>query len=265
MSAEAETLDPIEEIIDGAIGSDEQQQQTQEPEQKVTEPTAMEKAVEELARSQKTIVEGLSRRQEPEQKQLTPEQEAEFWAIYNPEASDKEFMRKFFRLNPEATEDEIKQARGLFAEVQKGLVRQSVKGAKNYVDYLVKQIRAEYEPALRYMDDARAKETRDSFFEAYPALKEKKFEKVIAASAQSLANRDFADKNEYFKALADNAAEAIKGLIPEFELSKPQKQPAGQPKLNRTSVGGGGGAGKGRSTVADDSGDASAEIFADDD
>src|SRR4249919_3410552 len=29
----------------------------------------------------------------------TPEQVAEFWQVYNPESSDKEFFRKFFRLN----------------------------------------------------------------------------------------------------------------------------------------------------------------------
>lgn len=266
MSAEV-TVDPLEEVIEtgGEGGQGEGGEGGQQQQQPAAEPTAMERAVEELTRTQSLIAQGLQRQQEPQQKPLTPEQEAEFWAIYNPEASDKEFMRKFFRLNPEATDEEIKQARELFAAVQQGFVRQSVKGAKNYVDYIVSQIRREYEPALRYMEEARAEKTRDRFFTDYPVLKEKKFEKVIAAAAQGLANKDFESESHYFKALAESAAETIKGIIPDFELGKQTQKPAGQPKLNRTSQGGGGGAGKGRQSAEDQSGDQSADIFSDDD
>ena len=228
------------------------------------EPTAMERAVEELTKTQKTILERVNAPKEIEPVKRTPEQEAEFWAVFDPEATDKEFMRKFFRMNPEATDDEVKQARDIFAMVQKGLVKQSVMGSKRYVDHIVEQVRAEYAPALKYMEEARAEATRTKFFGDYPALKEKKYEKIIAASAQSLANAEFADEPSYFKALAELAAGTIKGIIPEFDLGK-QPEPAGKaPKLNRTRVGGGGGAGKGKSST-EDSTDDSDSVFGEDD
>lgn len=225
------------------------------------EPNAMESALAELARSQKTIVERLDQKPTQKDEKMTPEQEAEFWAIYDPEATNKEFMRKWFRMNPEATEDEIKEAREMFKDVQRGLVKQSVKGAKNYVDHMIDRIRAEYEPALKFVETARAEATRGRFFKDYPVLKEKKYEKILAAAAVGLSNKEFNDEPSYFKALAESAAEAVKGIVPDFDLGKPQTPPAGKPKLNRTHAGGGGGAGSGRSTAADTSGDQSAEIF----
>lgn len=228
------------------------------------EPDEVKVALTELAKSQKGIVEELGRQRESrreEEPELTAEQKAEFWAIYDPEKSDKEFFKKFFRMNPEATEDEVKAAAQMFRDVQQGFVRQSVKGAKNYVDYMVRQLRDEMRPIYEFAETQRATATRGRFFESYESLKDKKYEKIIAGVARTLADRTFDDEPHYFKTLAEGVADAIKSVVPDFDLGQ-KKQPAGKhTKVPRSSVGGSGGAGRGGSHEVLQSQDAAAEIF----
>jgi hypothetical protein len=239
----------------------EQQPETTETTETTTttEPTELQTALAELTKTQKTILE----RTAPAEKvaELTPEQKKEFWAVYDPESSDKEFFKKFFRMNPDATSEEIAGVKGLFAAVQEGLVKQSIKGSRNYFDHALEQLKQEYAPLREFVDQVRAEKTRERFFSEYKTLNEPKFEKIIQITARSLAEKTFDDEKSYFKALAEGVAETIKGVNPDFDLGK-QQQPAGKaPKLPRTSVGGGGGAGRGTAKV--ESTDDSADIFED--
>ncbi len=234
---------------------------TEEPPVVEEKPDELKEALTELTRTQQTILERTAPKEVVQE--LTPEQKAEFWAVYDPEKSDKEFFKKWFRMNPDATPEEIKDVKNLFASVQDGIVRQSVKGSRNYMDHALQQLRDEYAPLRQFVEDARAEKTRERFFSEFKTLNEPKFEKIIQITARGLAEKTFDDEKAYFKALAEGVAEVVKGVDPTFELGKPQ-QPAGKaPKLPRTSVGGGGGAGKGASAPIESTDD-SADIFADD-
>ncbi len=173
---------------------------------------------------------------------------AEFWQVYDPEQSNKDFFKQWFRLNPDATQEEVDTAKLLFAGVQKGLMKQSVTATRNYLAEMRKEIDKEYAPLRDYVQTAQRREIRSRFDDSYPALKEAKYNKIIDATARSLDGKTFADEGEYFKALAEGAADSIRAILPEFDLgARPttKTKPGQTPKLPRTSAGGGGGAGKG--------------------
>ena len=206
-------------------------------------------AVKELSTNFRSFAESAKQPTQQQEPELTDEQKNELWAVYNPTKSRADFIQKFFRLNPEATPDQINEAKELFADLQKGLVKQSIVGARNLAQAEYAKMRQEFGPALEFVAQARAQATRDRFFSANESLKDPKFSKVIDATARTLADKTFASEAEYFKALADGAAETIKAVLPDFELSPKQKQQqqrsASTPRLPRTSVGGSGGAGNG--------------------
>jgi hypothetical protein len=237
---------------DTATMEQELNQQEVEEQPQGTEEGAAPKETDELksalAELTKTVQTGFAKpKEEGKEAELTEEQKEEFWAIYNPEKSQKDFFKKWFRLNPEATQEELDEVKALWADAQKGLVRQAVVGSRNITMSEIEKLRAELKPALDYYSTAKAAETRTRFYDSYPSLKDEKYEKVVAATARTLADKSYDTEEEYFKDLAEKSAEAIKGLIPTFDLgAKPKQKPTGTtPRVPRTSVGGTGGTGAG--------------------
>jgi hypothetical protein len=221
------------------------------PPEPTTEPKAPTTAPPDDLRAAMTELAGTVRRiaepQAPAPAPPTPEEIAAFWKVYDPEETDKEFFRKWFRLNPDATAEEVQQAKELFASVQRGLMRQSVTATQNYIKMMRDEIDQEYGPLREYVEEQKREATRGRFYGSYPALDDAKFQKIIDATARALDNKTFTDEGEYFKALAEGAAGSIKDILPEFDLgARPTtKTPGKAPRLPRTSAGGGGGAGKG--------------------
>lgn len=211
-------------------------------------PDDLRQAMAELAQTVKTI----AKPKEDEETPLTDEQKAELWAVYDPKKGRKDFFQKFFHLNPDATPEEVKDAEDLFADMQKGLVRQAVVGSKNIMQIELDKLRKEIGPIMEYVSTARAEATRGRFFKQYEALSDKKYEKIVQGVARTLADKTFASEDEYFKALAEGAAGAIKEIVPEFDLGKTKEKPkpGNTPRLPRTSAGGTGGAGGGARTEA---------------
>lgn len=197
-------------------------------------------AMTELAGTVRDIAK--PKEKEPE---LTPEQKSELWAIYDPEKTNKDFMKKFWKLNPDATPEEVAEAKSMWSAMQQGLVKQAVVGSMNLTKSELKKMRDEYGPALEYIQQARAKETRSRFDGAYPSLADVKYNKFVQVNAKLLEGKTFKDEDEYFKVLAESTAESIKAINADFDLGKkPETKPAGSaPKLSRTSVGGQGGTG----------------------
>lgn len=171
----------------------------------------------------------------------------EFWAVYNPEAKNKEFFKHFFSLPDDVTPERLAQAKEMFGDLQAGLMRQAMTGSKHYIAEALEKIKEEYGPVREYVETAKREKTRAEFYGEYPALNDEKFSVVVSAVAAQLNGKEFKSNKDYFEALAEGAAENIKRLIPEFDLgAKPKPKPGNTPKLNRTSAGGGGGAGKGK-------------------
>lgn len=249
----AETNDTS--FVDSVTEEGQQQTQTQEGEGGGTpvtkQPDELKTALTELAKT----VGGMAkdRQPPPAEKQLSDEEKAELWGVWNPTKTNPDFFRKWLRLNtdmdPVEVEKVIKDYQPLFAEMQTGLVRQSVIGSKNLMNIELARLREEFGPMLEYVSSAKAEKTREKFFTQYPALRdeneegENKYGQVIDAVARTLADQTFDSEAQYFKVLAEGTAKAIKGLVPEFDLGKkPEKKPAvTSPRLPRTSVGGTGG------------------------
>ena len=226
---------------------------TSEPQTSPTEPiTPTEPKGDDDVRAAVRELAGIVKQtQEPKKETApppTPEEIAEFWAVYDPEGTDKEFFRKFGRFPADTPPEEIQAFKELFGGMQKGLMKQAVTAARNYISVAREEIDKEYGPLREFVEEQKREATRGRFYSEYPTLQEKKFNKIIDATARTLDGKSFASEGEYFKALAEGAAEAIRDILPEFDLgAKPTTKttPGKTPKLPRTSVGGGGGAGKG--------------------
>src|ERR1700722_4289009 len=187
-----------------------------------------------------------------EEQKLTPEQEKQLWAIYNPGKTNPKFHSKFFRLPDDATPEQVKEYQDMLADFQKGLVKQSVVGARNLAQIEFQKLRDEFAPVLKFYQEEQNRKTAESFYKAFPALGVQdesgnyRFSRVLAAAADSIKDQTFKSRDEYFKALAESAADTIKGVLPEFDLgAAPKTKPATKPGLPRTRVGGTGGTGAG--------------------
>lgn len=250
-------LDPdIEDLDDGAEPAD-----PNAPVTPPTEPNAdLKAAMVELAGTVKTLATPKPA-VEPE---LTQEQKNKFWQVYDPEKSNKDFMKKWFRLNPEATTEEIAEVKTLWKEVQEGLVRQAVVGSQHLTSRELKKRDDRIDQLEAYVSERRAADTRSRFDTQFPSLADPRYSKIISIVARDLADKDFKNEGEYFQALADGAAETIKGVDTTFDLSavKPKKPAGTSPRLPRTSVGGTGGTGNnGTQTALRVKGDATDEFL----
>lgn len=207
---------------------------------------------DDLRDAMRTLAETVNRSMTPkpaEPARLSPEEEAKLWGVWDPEASDKEFFKKFFRFNPDATPEEVQSAKELFAMMQRGLMTQAITGSQNIVEMAMHRLNQEYAPLREYVEEMRREGIRNRFYDQYETLADDRYAEIIAAVANTLANKTFDNEDAYFKALAEGAAENIKKLIPDFALGekkKPTRTTGKAPKLPRTTAGGGGGAGKTR-------------------
>lgn len=250
-----ENANAVVENEDGLVDESQQQQQKTDEgaAKKPTETDELRSAMTELAGTVKKLAE--PKKEEPE---ITEEQKKEFWKVYDPEATRKDFFQKWFRLNPEATPEEVKDMKDLWADVQKGLVTQAVTGAMNLVDDRFEKFKESLKPIYDYFTERKSKETREAFNDAYPALADKKYEKIVSLVSKQLSQKDFKTEEEYFKALAESAAETIKAAgVDDFDLgAKPKEKPAATtPRLPRSSAGGTGGVGGGTTKETKGSGD----------
>lgn len=216
---------------------------TEREEDAPQKPDDLRAAMAELAGTVRKIAEPKLEVPQPP----SPAEVAEYWAVWDPEGTDKEFFKKFGRFPDDTPPEQIAAFRELFGGMTKGLMRQAVTAAKNYIAMERARIDQDYGPLKEYVETQKREAVRTRFFDGYPALSEKKFQKIIDATARTLDNKTFDSEEAYFKALAEGAAGSIKDILPDFDLgAKPTtKQPGKTPKLPRTTAGGGGGAGKG--------------------
>lgn len=253
MSEPEKTVTQENELLEGEQGGG-QQEDGQQQEQTKTDPNAeLRSAMTELAGTVKKLAAPAD-----DKKDLTDDEKAELWAIYNPEKSRPTFIKEFFRLSDEeATPEKIKAVKELFDDMHKGFVKQAVVGARNLFTVELEKVKEEFKGISDYVAKQRAKETRDSFNTAYPVLADKKYDKIVALCAKNIDQSKFDTDEKYFKALADSAADAINMVrdeagLEKIDLSKTPEETPGKtktsattPRTPRTSVGGTGGAGGG--------------------
>jgi hypothetical protein len=238
----------VEDVTPGAEGAEVTT--TDEPKNAPVSQASLDAAFEKLSSTLSTSLQ--PKKDEP---QMSEEEQQKLWAIYNPESTQKDFMRKFFRLNPEATKEEEQEARSMFKSMQEGLVRQSIVGARNLFQAELQKMREEYAPLVSHHRDVIAKELQSAFFKAYPSLGEQdeasgsyRYMTAVRLAAQELANQTFATQPLYFKALAEKAAGIVSGIVPGFVLGDSKtktKSSTNTPRLPRTSAGGTGGTARG--------------------
>lgn len=229
----------------------------------------MRKAVAQLAGTVENLAKPKPEVHQPSQAELAAQ-----YGIFDPKTVNENYFKDFFGLPDDVAPEVLERKMKLYAETQKGWVKQAVMTALKVLrDTDLRTIRDEYTPATQFAAESRAEKLKTDFYSTYPALVDSegdgpKFSAVVDAVAKTLADKEFPNKEAYFKALAEGAAAVVKGVFPSFDLgAKPTKTTAGtSPRLPRTSVGGSGGAGSGgqRSPVKTGSRDDSADIFAND-
>lgn len=267
-----ETQDLTEDPNLQTGGEDDLELEGQEtlPEKKEAPESEMAVAIREL----KDVVRESKTPAKEKAAELTPEQKDEMWAVWSPTKSDPEFFRKFLRLNtemePAEVDKAVKEFQPIFKMMQEGMTKQAIVGARNLLQIEMSKLREELAPVHEHVSSNRAKELKADFDEGYPALSDKKFARVITAQAKLLEGQNFATKDEYFKALAEGAAETIQLVDPTFSLGQSTKttktQPGQSPRLPRTSAGGTGGAGAGAgSTTVKSKGGVATSDFLDED
>lgn len=252
--------DEFDDFDDASAGAD-----PAEPE--VNQHDELKTAMAELAGAVRSTIKP---EPAPQQQGLTDDEKAEFWAVYNPEKHDPKFLQKFFRMSEDMDTEQLAEVRALFSNLQEGLVKQSVTSARNLMQVELQRLREEFAPARDYASQAAAEGTRNRFYSTYDALGEKnasgglRYQKIIDATARQLATQTFDSEAHYFKALADGAAEAIQGVLPEFDLGAGRRRTNGTtPRLPRTSVGGTGGTSGGKQAALSVKGDATDEFLND--
>lgn len=223
---------------------DDQQQEEDKDAKKPNDNAEMRSAITELAGTVRELA-----TPKKEERQLSKEEIDELWAVYDPKKSKATFMKEFFRLNEDATPEQEKAAEDLFYNLRDGIVRQAVTGARHFTAIELDKLAKKFQPILDYVDERKTADLRERFFKNYESLADPKYKKIIDAQAKILkaSGKEFADENEYFKALAEGAAGTIKDVIPDFDLGKkPEKKPAATTlRLPRTTAGGGSSAGGG--------------------
>lgn len=258
-----DTTKDIDDFLDGEeteVGEDtlEGGQQHEEGTDKVPDPKKpkAEEQSDDLKAALADLTTVVTSLKKPEKekevvKELTAEQKAEMWGVFDPTKDKKDFMKKWFKLNPDCTPEEESEAKELFDFVHSGLMKQALKGSQNLVALAEQRIMDKFGPVLERVQKQEAeqsqKQIRQAFDKTYPVLADPKYAKILKAVATDLEGQDFPDQNAFFKVLAEGTAAAIKTLVPDFVLTeKPNKQSAGTSgRLPRTRVGGSGGAGGG--------------------
>jgi hypothetical protein len=248
----------IEQNEDDALlggGEPQQKQQKQEPpeggEEEKPDLGAALKEFSQVLRETKTQKTESAPAREP-----TKEEIAEFWAVFNPEKANPKFFNQFFRLPDDATPEEIATVRQQFGLLQDGFMKQAVRAAQVMVQKEREEIMSEFGPIKEYIQSQRATATTDRFHKAYPALSDSKYSRILKAVHHELSSSgtEFKTEKDFFKALAEGAAEAIAPFEPGFSLTSTKtKTPVTTPRLPRTAGGSTGGAGNRGGDGASDS------------
>lgn len=248
---ETEIEEDVSNDLDLSQEGEESTQQTQD----ATKPTTPPATSDNLAEAIKGLREELSRTKQPvadskTEAPMSDEEKAKLWGVYNPLEKRPDFFQKFFRLPEDATPDMVEEQKSLFADLQTGLVRQAIIGARNLMEAKIAEVQKQYEPLVQYYQQQQASERRKSFDQTYPALADARYNTILQGVAAALRDKEFDSQESYNKALAEGAEAAIKQVVPEFSLAskqqnKQQQKSAGKtPRLPRSSAGGTGGTGK---------------------
>jgi hypothetical protein len=211
------------------------------------------KELADAAKELRGVVDGLKATPPPPAAGLTPAQRAELWGVFDPEKGRTDFMRKFFRMNPEATPQEQQEAKELFAYAHEGMVRQSLTGARNFDRIMMDEIDRKYGPILEYVQQAALRDRQERFYSTFESLRDSKYFNIINAVSQQLMNKRYENEGEYFKDLAERSAKAIQEIVPDFDLGKGKKtkQAGSAVRIPRSSVGSAAAARRGSSTDDD--------------
>lgn len=249
MLAEETETQQIDQLEEGAVVDEQKTTTTTTTEGGVQPNDDLRAAVADLAKHVKTVTTPKEPTRQPTQDEID-----EAWGVWKPEKENKDFFRQFLRLNtdmdPAEVEKAVKEFQPIFGAMQKGLVKQALVGARNLFQQEIAKLREEFSPALEYTQKGRVNDMQTRFYGEFPGLDAKneggkrRYEKIVLAVANELANKEFASETEYFKALAEGAAKEIKELVPDFDLGSRQEtkqKPGTAPRLPRTSVGGTGG------------------------
>ncbi len=217
-----------QEIVDDGEIVDGQQQQQQHV-APVAAPVIDSRAIADIVSATMQ-----SMRPQEQQRQMTAEEAAVHFQVFNP---DDNFVNGLNALaDPEATPA---QRREIVNQLRDGLVNQSFRATELLLEQKMAELKKEYEPAVKYMQEREAKNLQKEFETTYPALKGQG--ELVNSITASLAQQGFRpkDKTEAFEKVATFAEAILKKVNPEFKLGTKQKTDGTRmPSMAGTNMGG---------------------------
>lgn len=170
-------------------------------------------------------------------KQMTAEEAAEHFQVFNPDDSFVNGLNKL--ADPEATPAE---RRAIVNQLRDGLVNQSFRAAELLLDQRLAQLDSRYAPVLAIAQKQEAAQLEKAFVGKYPALKGQT--DLINSITAGLTAQGFKPKSpdEAFDKVAGIAESILKKVNPEFKLGTPKSGGGGRsPSMAGTNMGGHGG------------------------
>jgi hypothetical protein len=196
---------------DGSSGEpdDGQQQQTAPVQQPLDTAT--------IASIVASTMQNFQQQQPQQQRQMTPEEAAAHFQVWNPEEKYVNDLNKL--VDPSIPLGERQQ---LLAELRDGLVNQSFRATELLLEQRLQQIDQRYAPVLALAQKQEAKALQKDFEGRYPQLKGQ--EELVNSITAGLSAQGYRpkSKDEAFESVAKLAEGILKKVNPEFKLTAAQ-------------------------------------------
>lgn len=156
-------------------------------------------------------------REPPQQRQMTAEEAAAHYQVWNPE---ERFVNDLNKLTD--SEVPLAERQALLAQMRDGMVNQAFRGAELLMEQKMAELDQRYAPALAIAQQQEARQLKSSFEKKYPALKGQ--DELINSITAGLSQQGFKPKSpdEAFDKVAEFAEQILKKVNPDFKLGKPQ-------------------------------------------
>lgn len=168
----------------------------------------------------------------PQQRQMTPEEQAQYYQIWNPDEALVQDMNKL------GLDDvPIEQKMAPFTKMRDGIMQQAFRAAQLYIQQELGSLRQELAPAVTFAQQRQAKQLMGEFEKKYPSLKGQN--ELVDSITSRLNAQGFKpkSKDEAFDMVAKTAESILKGVNPQFTLSQ-NGGANGMPPMAGTNMGG---------------------------
>lgn len=203
--------------------------------QQQTPPAAVGFTAEDIATAVAAGISAHTAQTTSTPREMTPEERAEYFQIFDPNADG--FLDSFVAAVTDAEATPEVRAKAI-EHLRDGIANQSIRGAQVYVDQRFQQMEARFAPVLRTSVEAEAEVLWGKFATAHPDLKDHR-ELVNAVSTQlQAAGVKPKDMTEAFNSVAETARGIVTKITgkPPTTPATTQTGPTTMPRMTQTNT-----------------------------